>query len=84
MIFDQFAQFLPAPGIKIVLALFLGFLIGLEREERKANDSHYSFGGVRTFPLIALIGYTIALLSGGQLLPEVLGLMVVGGFLMLS
>jgi uncharacterized membrane protein (DUF4010 family) len=84
MIFDEFFQFLPTEGIKIVLVLFLAFLIGLEREERKANDTHYAFGGVRTFPLIALIGYAIALLSGRQLIPEVLGFLVVGGFLMLS
>jgi uncharacterized membrane protein (DUF4010 family) len=84
MSFEQFTQFLPNEGIKIVLVLFLAFLIGLEREERKANDSHYAFGGVRSYPLIALIGYTIALLAGKQLLPEVLGLLVVGGFLMLS
>ena len=84
MFFEQFTHFLPTEGIKIVLTLFLGFLIGLEREERKANDPHYAFGGVRTFPLIALIGYAIALLAGKQLLPEILGFMVVGGFLMLS
>ncbi|MGA7908644.1 MAG: MgtC/SapB family protein, partial [Candidatus Sulfotelmatobacter sp.] len=44
----------------------------------------YSFGGVRTFPLIGLIGYSIALLSGPQLLPVTLGFLVVGGFLSLS
>jgi uncharacterized membrane protein (DUF4010 family) len=84
MLFEQFVQFLPTEGIQIVVVLFLAFLIGLEREERKANDSHYFFGGIRTFPLIALIGYVIALLSKRQLLPEILGFMVVGGFLMLS
>jgi uncharacterized membrane protein (DUF4010 family) len=85
MQFDQFVQFLPTEGIKIVLVLFLAFLIGLEREERKSVDSHYSFGGVRTFPLIALIGYSVALLAGRQqLFPEILGFLVVGGFLMLS
>jgi uncharacterized membrane protein (DUF4010 family) len=82
MPFEHFVQFLP--GIKIVLVLFLSFLMGLQREERKASDTHYSFGGVRTFPLIGLIGYTIALLSGKQLIPEILGFLVVGGFLMLS
>jgi uncharacterized membrane protein (DUF4010 family) len=84
MLFDQFVQFLPTEGIKIVLVLFLAFLIGLEREEHKASESHYSFGGVRSYPLIALIGYSIALLTGRQLFPEVLGFLVVGGFLMLS
>jgi len=81
---DQFFQFLPTEGIKIVLVLFLAFLIGLEREEHKTSQLHYSFGGIRTYPLIALIGYSIALLTGRQILPEILGFLTVGGFLMLS
>lgn len=80
---DQFIQFLPTEGIKILLVLFLAFLIGLEREEHKTSEHFYYFGGVRTYPLIALIGYSIALLSK-QLLPEILGFLVVGGFLMVS
>jgi hypothetical protein len=59
-------------------------LIGLEREERKSGNNYYSFGGIRTFPLIGLIGYSIALLSGKQLVPEILGMLAVSGFLMLS
>jgi uncharacterized membrane protein (DUF4010 family) len=81
---DKFFQSLPAEGVQIVLVLFLAFLIGLQREERKASESYYSFGGVRSYPLIALIGYSIALLAGRQILPEVLGFLAVGGFLMLS
>lgn len=77
-------RLLPAEGVKIVLVLFLSFLIGLEREEHKSSGSSYTFGGVRTFPLIGLIGYSIALLSGAQLLPLTLGFLVVGGFLLLS
>jgi hypothetical protein len=49
-------QKLPPEAVQIVLVLFLSFLIGLEREERKATGGLYSFGGVRTFPLIGLIG----------------------------
>ena len=56
----------------------------MEREEHKAAIEHYSFGGVRTFPLIGLLGYSLALLSGPQLLPLALGLAVVGAFLLLS
>ena len=81
---NQFFQSLPAEGIQIVLVLFLAFLIGLQREERKASESYYSFGGVRSYPLIALIGYSIALLTGRQILPQILGFLAVGGFLMLS
>ena len=75
---------LPPEAAKILLVLFLSFLIGLEREEHKLVAGSYSFGGVRTFPLIGLIGYSIALLSGAQLLPVIFGFLVVGAFLLLS
>jgi uncharacterized membrane protein (DUF4010 family) len=39
---------------------------------------------VRTFPLIGLIGYSIALISGAQLLPLMVGFLVIAGFLLLS
>jgi uncharacterized membrane protein (DUF4010 family) len=80
----DFFHLLPPEGAKILLALFLSFLMGLEREERRTTAEHYSFGGVRTFPLIGLIGYATSLLSGGQILPVMLGFAVVGGFLMLA
>jgi uncharacterized membrane protein (DUF4010 family) len=74
---------LPPDVVKIFLVLFLSFLIGLEREEHKASGG-YSFGGVRTFPLIGLIGYSLAMVSGPQLLPLTMGFLVVAGFLLLS
>ncbi len=77
-------QQLPPEAVKIVLVLFLSFLIGLEREEHKAAGGSYSFGGVRTFPLIGLIGYSMALVSGTQLLPLTIGFLIVAGFLLLS
>jgi uncharacterized membrane protein (DUF4010 family) len=77
-------QLLPPEGAKIVLVLFLSFLTGLEREERRANGVSYLFGGVRTFPLIGLIGYAVAFLSKDQVLPVILGFAVVGGFLIVS
>jgi len=77
-------QWLPPDAAKILLVLSLSFLIGLEREEHYAAIGHYSFGGVRTFPLIGLIGFAMALLSGDQLLPVALGFAVVGAFLLMS
>jgi len=77
-------QSLPPEVVKILLVLFLSFLIGLEREEHKAAVGNYGFGGVRTFPLIGLIGYSVALLSGEQLVPLAVGFLVVGSFLLLS
>ena len=77
-------QQIPPDAIKIILVLFLSFLIGLEREERKGAKQSYAFGGVRTFPLIGLIGYSSALVSGTQILPVAIGFLVVAGFLLLS
>ena len=77
-------EHLTPEALKIVLVLFLSFLIGLEREEHKMAVGSYSFGGVRTFPLIGLIGYSIALISGAQLLPVTVGFLVIAGFLLLS
>ena len=79
---DLFRLF-PAEGTKILLVLFLSFLIGLEREG-KSQVEHYSFGGVRTFPLIGLIGYGMALLSGNQLIALAVGFAVVGALLVVS
>jgi uncharacterized membrane protein (DUF4010 family) len=75
---------LPPEALQIVLVLFLSFLIGLEREEHKVAGGAYSFGGVRTFPLIGLVGYSAALISGTQILPLAIAFLVVAGFLLLS
>lgn len=56
------------------VALASGILIGLDREKSGASDD---FGGVRTFPLIALIG-AIAQHLSLQLGPWIVGLAMVG------
>lgn len=73
---------LPPNAAKIVLVLFLSFLIGVEREEHKLGTA--SFGGVRTFPLIGLIGFALALLAGPNPVLLSVGFLVVAGFLLLS
>lgn len=80
----EYLAWLPPDAQHIVLVLFLSFLIGLEREEHKIAGQQYAFGGVRTYPLIGLIGYTMAMVSGPNLLPLAVGFAVVGGFLLLS
>jgi uncharacterized membrane protein (DUF4010 family) len=77
-------QFVPKEGAQIVLVLFLSFLIGIEREEQKVSSDQYRFGGVRTFPLLGLLGYALGLLSQGNLALVGVGLAVVGAFLWLS
>jgi uncharacterized membrane protein (DUF4010 family) len=78
---------LPIEGLKIILVLFLSFLVGFEREEHRAESKgavRYAFGGVRTFPLIGLIGYVLTLLSGASLTLPAVGFAVIGAFLWLS
>lgn len=79
-----FPAWLPPEAMKIGLVLFLSFLIGLEREGHKAAGNPYTFGGVRTFPLIGLIGYAMAFLSGAQILPITLAFLAIAGFMMIS
>ncbi len=80
---DQLQQLMPREGTEILLVLFLSFLVGLEREEHK-GEGDYSFGGVRTFPLIGLIGYATAMLSGGEVAPVAVGFAVVAAFMLIA
>lgn len=77
-------NWLPREGSQILFVLFLSFLIGLEREERKLSDDHFAFGGVRTFPLIGMIGYSLSIVSDSTLIPYLVGLIVVSSFLLLA
>lgn len=46
----------------IAVVVFIGLLIGLEREYSRKKDEKI-FAGIRTFPLIGLFGFTSALIS---------------------
>jgi len=65
--------------LRLALALALGFLVGLERESTKLDRGSVIFGGVRTYPIISLLGFGCAWLqrSGvGFMLP--VGMSVIG------
>lgn len=47
---------------KLIIAVLIGALIGLEREHSKPA-SEKTFAGVRTFPLISILGFVAALIS---------------------
>ena len=51
----KYFAWLPPDGANILLVLFLSFLIGLEREERKVSDDQVAFGGVRGFQPAAAV-----------------------------
>ncbi|MGD0841520.1 MAG: MgtC/SapB family protein [Candidatus Acidiferrales bacterium] len=78
------SSLIPPQGVEILLVVFLSFLIGLERQEGLGVAERYRFGGIRTFPLIGLIGYAMGLLSGDQWGLLAAGFAVVGAFLWLS
>ena len=48
--------------LKILFSIFLGLIVGLEREVR-AKFGHDIFAGVRTFPLIAVLGTLSGIIS---------------------
>ncbi|MFI5297652.1 MAG: MgtC/SapB family protein [Polyangiales bacterium] len=81
---NELLRIVPRDALNIALVFALAFFIGLEREEHKQRGTGYQFGGVRTFPLVGLISYALALLSSQQLIPWAFGFVVVGGFLLLS
>lgn len=60
------------------VALFIGILIGLEREYAAEDGNRQLFAGVRTFALLALVGCTSALLSDITQSPWPLGAVVIG------
>jgi uncharacterized membrane protein (DUF4010 family) len=84
-VFDHLIQAVPPQAQQIFLVLGMSFLLGLEREEHKEDlGPGYSFGGVRTFPLIGLTGYAVALLTQAEPLPLMLGLLVIGILMAIS
>ena len=51
------------PHLAIATALAVGILVGLEREQKRPEAPRTMFGGVRTYPIVALIGALSALLE---------------------
>jgi uncharacterized membrane protein (DUF4010 family) len=69
---------LPQALLSVGIAVAAGGLIGVEREQaqREVSDAKRDFGGIRTFPLIALLG------AVGALLRPALGPWLLAGFLL--
>jgi uncharacterized membrane protein (DUF4010 family) len=75
---DLFGSATPVADVLVTLALTL--VIGIEREEKSRRDG-YLVGGVRTIPLIGLLGHALGLVGGGSPLPVALGFLGVAGLL---
>lgn len=46
--------------LRFIVALALGLLIGLERESNKSKHKSLILGGIRTFPIISMLGFGCA------------------------
>ncbi len=70
--------------VGFILTLALSLLIGFEREEMRSDRPSTFFGGVRTFPLIALTGYLLVVSFPSSPVPFAAGMLVIGALLALS
>lgn len=70
--------------LQIALTVGLAFLLGVTREEKAAADGRRPVGGVRTFPLVALVGYAVSVLFPNSPVALSAGLVGVAGFLAIS
>ena len=75
-------DFLPPFFQGLLVATGVGFIIGLEREhDQQAKTSH--FAGLRTFPLIAILGFSVGFISD-HYLPWLLPAVTLGLFLLIT
>ncbi len=81
---DLWSQWIPDEAVKILLTVFLSFLIGLEREEQRFRTKSYHFGGIRTYPLIGLAGYILTTVIDNIGLAACIGVLAVVPFLAIS
>lgn len=75
---NQAIDFVAHPGVallRLLVAGLLGGLIGMERERAAHESGEEMFAGVRTFPLFALLGASLTVVTGEM------GAAVVAGFL---
>jgi len=54
-----------------LIALLIGALVGIEREKKKGLEPSHSFGGIRTYTLLALVGAASAWLARALAMPWV-------------
>jgi len=60
-------------GVRLVVALGIGLLLGAERERRKGEGPARGAAGIRTFALVALAGGIAMAVGGGLVLAVALG-----------
>jgi uncharacterized membrane protein (DUF4010 family) len=74
---DTLFQHLPPELAGFAVTLGLSLLIGFEREEQRPDDPAGFFGGIRTFPMIGLLGFLLVRVFDTPI-PFAVGLLVLG------
>ncbi|MCC7428522.1 MAG: DUF4010 domain-containing protein [Alphaproteobacteria bacterium] len=77
------AAALPLAPDRLVLLLALGFFFGLAFEEHYGGDAIRRPGGIRTFPILALLGALFWIIEPRHGIVFTAGLLVLGGLLLL-
>ncbi len=71
--------------LRFLVALVLGFLVGLERESSKSKQKKIVLGGIRTYPIISMLGFGCAwLYSIGVQAILPIGLIAISGLAAIS
>ena len=72
---------MPPSILRLLLAIGLGFFLGLAFEDFYARANQKRPGGIRTFPLLALIGALLYLLDPARCVPLSVGLLALTALL---
>jgi len=75
-------DFLPPFFLGLLVSSGIGLIIGLEREHKQQAETLH-FAGLRTFPLMSILGFTGAYLAD-QYLPGLLPAITAGVFLLIT
>jgi uncharacterized membrane protein (DUF4010 family) len=68
----------PGPALlRVLVAGMLGGLIGMERERAAHSGGEEMFAGVRTFPIFAILGASLTVVTGGMTAAVVSGFLAV-------
>ncbi len=72
------------PHLSLLTALAVGLLVGLEREQAKAEIGGATLGGIRTYPIFAMIGALAMMLETASMWLPLVALGAVVTFLAIS
>ncbi|MCU0847967.1 MAG: DUF4010 domain-containing protein [Spirochaetes bacterium] len=73
----EYIQTVSGVASGIIYVIILGFLIGLVRES-SSRTKLTKFGGVRTYPLISLIGFLLFIVDDAFYIPFITGFVLIG------